>query len=478
MKVKMILPARSTAPSHSSCHYITHALFPPIGLASLAGYLSDHDDVEILDEHVESVTLNDTPDVVVIQTYTHNAWRAYELADHYRLRGAYVCLGGLHVTAVPDEASLHADSIFLGPGEDTWPRFLADFRVGTPRSVYRSVKRCLTEAPPVRRDLIQRHRYLCPNALVVSRGCPHRCDFCTKENFYEGGKSFYTQSVDQALSQIEQLPGRHLFFMDNHLFGDRQFATALFEGMRGMGRLWQAAATVHSILQPGLLEKAVESGLRSLLIGFETLDDANLESIGKFHNLHENYERVVKRCRRLGVMVNARFVFGMDHDDLSVFDRTVDWAVRNGVEMATFEILTPYPGTRLYDRLKKQGRILTEDWSRYDTRHAVYKPVKMDAMELEAGFEQACAEFDRWPAVWKAAMTKPDYKRQLHHLAVAAGRKTIDPVWTAARRSGQLRRLVPLMEALLAGFGPYPVPVVQSSPRSLQRHKENPALSL
>jgi radical SAM superfamily enzyme YgiQ (UPF0313 family) len=187
-----------------------------------------------------------------------------------------VVLGGLHVTSLPDEAAAHADTIFLGPGEDTWPRFLADFRRGAPGRVYRSTTRTLADVPPVRRDLIKRRLYLVPNSIVVSRGCPHVCDFCYKEAFFEGGRSFYTQTVDAALAEIERLPGRHLYFLDDHLFGDRRFATALFDGMRGMGRLWQAAGTVNAVLAPSLLERAVEAGLGSLFVGFESLSSDNL----------------------------------------------------------------------------------------------------------------------------------------------------------------------------------------------------------
>jgi radical SAM superfamily enzyme YgiQ (UPF0313 family) len=236
MKVKMILPALTEATS-PFWRPIKYALFPPLGLATLAGYLDLNTEVEIQDEHVEMLDLTGAPDLVVIQVYITSAKRAYRLADHYRRRGAYVVLGGLHVTSLPDEAALHADSIFTGPGEDTFPRFLADFRQGRPERVYRSGVRTLMGLPPIRRDLIKRHLYLVPNSIVVSRGCPHVCDFCYKEAFFEGGRSFYTQTVDVALAEIERLPGRHLYFLDDHLFGDRRFASALFDGMRGMRRL-------------------------------------------------------------------------------------------------------------------------------------------------------------------------------------------------------------------------------------------------
>src|SRR5215208_5269565 len=258
MKVKMILPALTEAIS-PYWRPIKYSLFPPLGLATLAGYLDDSDDVSIQDEHVEPLDLDDAPDLVVIQVYITSARRAYELADYYRARGAYVCLGGLHVTSLPDEAARHADTIFLGPGEDTWPAFLKDYGEGRPGKVYRSELRTLVGIPRIRRDLIKRHLYLVPNSIVVSRGCPHTCDFCYKEAFFQGGRSFYTQAVDDALAEIDRLPGHHLYFLDDHLLGNPRFAEARFRGMRGMGRLWQAAGTVSSVLKPGLLEKAVAS---------------------------------------------------------------------------------------------------------------------------------------------------------------------------------------------------------------------------
>ena len=284
MRVKMILPALTEALS-PYWRPIKYSLFPPLGLATLAGYLGDEDEIVIQDEHVDRVDMDDEPDLVAIEVYITSAYRAYEVADHYRSRGSYVALGGLHVTAMPAEAARHADTIFLGPGEDTWPAFLSDFRAGHPASVYRSRERTLVGLPPVRRDLIKRHLYLAPNSLVVSRGCPHSCGFCYKDAFFSGGKSFYTQAVDAALAEIERLPGRHLFFLDDNLFGDPSFAEALFDGMMGMGRVWQAAGTVQAVLRPGLLEKAAACGLRSLFVGFETLDPDNLRAQRKHQNL-------------------------------------------------------------------------------------------------------------------------------------------------------------------------------------------------
>ena len=455
MKVKMILPALTEAKS-PFWRPIKYSLFPPLGLATLAAYLDPDDQVEIQDEHVETLGLDDEPDLVVIQVYITSAYRAYALADHYRKKGAHVCLGGLHVTTLPGEAAPHADTIFIGPGEDTWPAFLKDYRQGTPRKQYASVVRSLADAPLPRRDLIKRHLYLVPNSIVVSRGCPHHCDFCYKDSFFEGGKSYYTLQVDRALAEIESLPGKHLYFLDDHLFGDARFASALFDGMRGMGRLWQAAGTVKSVLAPGLLEKAVASGLRSLFVGFETLSTSNLAAQHKIQNLDRDYNAAIRRLHGLGVMVNGSFVFGMDEDDETVFDRTVEWAVKQGIETATFHILTPYPGTALHQRIAGEGRISSADWNLYDTRHSVFRPARMSAQALEAGYWHAYQEFYRWENILASARVEQGWSEIARHLGYVGAWKKFEPLWDWVIRARRVGNLLPALESVLAGFGRHP----------------------
>jgi radical SAM superfamily enzyme YgiQ (UPF0313 family) len=452
MKVKMILPALTEA-TGPFWRPIKYSLFPPLGLATLAGFLSDDDEVAIQDEHVERLDLNDSPDLVVIQVYITSARRAYQLADHYRRRGAHVALGGLHVTSLPDEAATHADTIFLGPGEDTWPAFLSDYRRGCPGRVYRSVVRTLARLPRIRRDLIKRHLYLVPNSIVVSRGCPHVCDFCYKEAFFAGGRSFYTQRVDAALAEIDRLPGRHLYFLDDHLFGDARFATALFEGMRGMGRLWQAAGTVNAVLAPRLLERAVDAGLRSLFVGFETINHANLLAQRKYQNLRRDYGEAIRRLHGLGVMINGSFVFGMDADDGSVFERTVEWAIEQGIETATFHILTPYPGTALYTRLAAQGRITSHNWDHYDTRHTVFRPAHLTADELERGYRRAYRDFYKWSAILRGASTHASVPAAVRHVGYAAGWKKFEPCWDLIIRARRAGMMLPVLETILSEFG-------------------------
>jgi radical SAM superfamily enzyme YgiQ (UPF0313 family) len=450
LNVKFILPALTEA-TGPYWRPIKYSLFPPLGLATLAAYLLPDDRAVIADEHVEPLTIDDAPELVVIQVYITNAYRAYKLADHYRSKGAFVCLGGLHVTSLPEEAALHADAIFLGPGEQTFPKFLDHFRAGKPEPVYTStVGRTLDRLPPVRRDLIRRNYYLVPNSIVVTRGCPQHCDFCYKDAFFQGGRGFYTQRVEDALAEIERLPGRHLYFLDDHLLGDRRFAEALFDGMKGMGRLFQGAATVDSILRGDLIERAAEAGLRSIFVGFETLTPGNLRRSNKRQNLGRDYKAVADRLHSLGIMINGSFVFGMDDDDERVFQRTIDWAIEHGITTATFHIQTPYPGTQLHARMVREGRMLTHDWNLYDTRHVVYRPARLKSEALKAGYDWAYREFYRWSSIARASLHHGTFKHQAKHFFYASGWKKFEPLWDLMIRARQLTRATPLLESVLS----------------------------
>lgn len=455
MKIKMILPALTEAKSQY-WRPIKYSLFPPLGLATLAAYCDENDEVMITDEHVEEIDLNDAPELVVIQVYITNAFRAYKLANHYKSKGSYVCLGGLHVTSLPQEAMLHADTIFLGPGEECWPRFLKDFKNKSAAKLYFSAERTLVNIPPVRRDLIKRQLYLVPNSIVVTRGCPHHCDFCYKDAFFENGKSFYTQQVDDALSEIERLPGKHLYFLDDHLLGNKNFASSLFQGMKGMNRVFQGASTIDAILRGNLIEEAVEAGLRSIFIGFETLNNDNLIQSNKKQNLGKDYAAAIQKLHSLGVMINGSFVFGLDDDNKDTFKRTVDWAVKNGLTTSTFHILTPYPGTRLYKQMIAENRILHCNWNLYDTRNVVYKTKNISAEELKQGYNYAYNSFYSWNNILKSSLQHQQLKHIIKHFAYAGGWKKFEPLWNFIIKTKALNKMLPLLENILSTAKKYP----------------------
>jgi radical SAM superfamily enzyme YgiQ (UPF0313 family) len=207
------------------------------------------------------------------------------------------------------------------------------------------------------------------------------------------------------------------------------------------------------VLMPGLLERAVDAGLRSLFVGFETLAHENLVEQHKYQNLRRDYAAAVRRLHDAGVMINGSFVFGMDGDDLSVFHRTVEWAIEQGIETATFHILTPYPGTALYTRMAAQGRLTTSDWDLYDTRHAVFRPAQMSAEVLEEGYWRAYRDFYRWSALFRSASAHDTVTGSLRHFAYAAGWKKFEPVWDLVIRAKRAGMMLPVLETVLSEFG-------------------------
>ena len=450
MKVKLILPSLTEAKS-AFWTPIKYSLFPPLGLATLAAFLGDNDEIDLQDQHVEKLNLNDFPDLVIIQVYITNAKRAYSIAKQYRDKGVFVALGGLHVTSLPEEAENYADTIFIGPAEQTFPEFIQDFKEKRIKKRYVSTdNRTIQNIPSVRRDLIKREKYLVPNSLIMSRGCPHHCDFCYKDAFFKGGKSFYTQRVDEILMEVSRLKGKHLYFLDDHLLGHPKLASELFEGMKGMNRVFQGAATVKSILEGDLIEKAAQAGLRSLFVGFETFSPENLRQSNKSQNLKLDYERAVRRLHDLGIMINGSFVFGLDNDNADVFRRTVDWGVENAITTSTYHILTPYPGTRLYDSMVNSGRIITNNWDLYDTRHVVYETKRLTADELEKGYWWAYKEFYKWNNVLKASFSHDSFKHQMKHLFYTGGWKKFEELWNVIINVGGLQKMLPLLELLLS----------------------------
>jgi hypothetical protein len=356
---------------------------------------------------------------------------------HYRARGAYVCLGGLHVTSLPDEAAQHADSIFIGPGEDIWPQFLADYRAHQPARRYISTVRTLETLPPIRATSSSAGCTWCPTPSSSRAAARTPCDFCYKEAFFEGGKSFYTQKVDAALAEIDRLPGRHLYFLDDHLLGDPRFANALFDGMRGMGRLWQAAGTVKSVLAPGLLEKAAACGLRSLFVGFESISQANLREHHKYQNLDRDYSAAIHRLHDQGVMVNGSFVFGMDQDDESVFAQTGGLGRGPGHRDRHLPRAHALPGHRPICAHGQAGPAAAQQLDLYDTRHVVFKPARLSPDALVDGYWRAYRDFYTWSNILRGASTKTSWLDGLRHAAYAGGWKKFEPLWDWVIRAKQ-----------------------------------------
>ena len=427
---------------------LKYSLFPPLSLLTLAALTPEEDyEIVVRDEHVEHVDQGEEADIVAMTVYVSSAHRAYKLARAYRRRGARVVLGGIHPTTMPQEAARHADAVCIGPAEGVWRRILRDFERGTLRRFYRGESiGSAALSPPARRDLMNPRAYLVPNTMVTSRGCPHCCSFCYKASFW-GDNYYEARPLPQVERELDALRGRFVFFLDDNLLGSRRHARRLFSALRGRGLVWQASGSLDAARDPALLREAYEAGCRSVFVGSESLSPDNMLAAGKAVNVASDYAEAVRRFHDAGLMINGSFVFGFDWDGPDVFDRTVAFAVENKVDWATFHVLTPYPGTRDFERMQREGRLLHLDWRLYDTRHAVFRPRRMSALELEDGHRRSYAEFYRWGSILRRSLGLP---APLKRMAYNVGWRKADTLWAAVIRCGLLPAVRPLFERVLA----------------------------
>ena len=406
MKVKLICPRMSTRPMDSA---LKSHMAPPLSLLVLGALTPPEHKVELADENVERVQLNDRPDLVGITVKVDCARRAWEIADAYRSRGVPVVLGGVHVSACPEENLAHADAIVTGEAEGVWEQVLSEAAAAALRKVYRAEdSHDMSGSPVPRWDLLAGKNYLYTNTITVSRGCPWRCDFCY--NSIPGiSASFKAKPIPQICREIESLDTPHVMFIDDNLIGDKSFARDLLVAIRSRGLTWHAAVSADIGRHEELLDLMAEAGGQSLFIGFETLNSRNLVSSGKRQNKTEEYDRTIRMIHDRGMMVNSSIVLGLDDDGPEVFDRTRDWLVAQRVETMTAHILTPYPNTVLYRRLLDEGRIVDHDLDNYTTSRVVFRPARMSAGVLEAGYRRLYREFYSWKNIF---LRMPTHRQQ------------------------------------------------------------------
>lgn len=370
----------------------------PLTLTMLASLTPPDLDVslKLVDENVEKIPLNFNADLVGISVITGTSKRAYELAGYFRRKGIPVVLGGVHVTLMPEEAGKYADCIVVGTAERTWPRLLHDFNRGSMKKLYREIRpqpETLEGLPLPRRDLQRYARYNIPNTVMATRGCRNSCDFCTIPALLEG---YAKRPVHDVIRDIKNSPGKFLVFNDVSLVDDIEYAKELFTALIPMGKRWGGLATARVSKSPELVELMAKSGCRYLLVGFESADQSSLKRIGKGFNRQNGYKDFMRMMHGNGISIQGCFILGFDEDDRSVFEATVNTVLDLGIDIPRFSILTPYPGTRLFEKLKAEKRIFTYDWEYYDTMHVVYDPAKMSAEELYHGFKWAYRETFRF----------------------------------------------------------------------------------
>jgi radical SAM superfamily enzyme YgiQ (UPF0313 family) len=382
---------------------------PSLGLLKVAALTPPDWEVVVVDERVEPLDMSLTADLVGISGMTTTVQRGYEIADHFRRRGTRVVMGGMHVSCLPQEALAHCDSVVVAEAELLWPRLLKDFEAGRLQPIYQHGPELppLAELPRLNWELYRDKNYLPVHFVETTRGCPINCEFCAVTSAF-GGR-YRNRPIDEVMGELQSLKPfdgfltlkNCVFFVDDNIISNRAYARELLTRISGMGLQWFGQTSMNIAQDPELLKLCQQSGCRGLFLGFETLSPETLQAVGKRVNRPQQYFDVVKRIHDHGIGIDGSFVFGFDTDDEGVFDRTLDFVIRAKLEVAYFSILTPYPGTRLYERMVKEDRILTRDWSLYDANHVVFRPKNFTPDQLLKGYFGALKEVYSLPSMFK-----------------------------------------------------------------------------
>ncbi len=379
----------------------TRSSMAQLNLPLLAAYVDRDFEVRLIDENIEDIDFDTNADLVGITTMTSTAFRGYQIADEFRKRGCHVVMGGIHVSMFPEEAGKHTDTVVIGEAEISWPRFLKDFKEGRPKKIYKEESfHNLAGLPNPRRDLLRPGGYTMANVVMTARGCPHNCAFCSVTSFW-GGK-IRTRPVEDVIDEVKQLKGNFIQFVDDNIYGNRRHAQELFEAMIPLKKTFGAQGDITIVRHPELLKLAVRAGLRWLLIGIESPSSENLAQVGKSWNKRNlEFEESLDILHKSGISILGSFIFGLDNDDETAFDLTVDFAIKNKIEVANFYILTPFPGTKLHGKYKEEGRLLTESWDMYDCNHVVIRHPKLSSEQIIRGYIHAYRRFNSLGSIYK-----------------------------------------------------------------------------
>jgi radical SAM superfamily enzyme YgiQ (UPF0313 family) len=394
--------------------------FPHLSLPTLAAHTPDGVEVDIVDEKFRPVPDGRGYDLIGITAMTPLAPKAYRMADTYRRLGVPVIMGGYHPTVLPDEALEHADSVCIGEAETLWPTIVADAMAGRLQTRYRAETfPCLENTPPPRRDLLPvprsaRFEHINVYFVQTTRGCPFRCSFCAVTSVL-GGKLRH-RPVPEIEAELALLGIRRLdrgqkrdrfhnivFFTDDNIVGHRSYAKELLRMVATFNLKWVGQASTNVADDPEILTLLRDSGCMGLAVGFETLSQKNIRDVGKGVNRTQEYLERIRRIHAYGIGLAGNFIFGFDQDDETSFLEVVRFVDEARLEGFYYSLLTPYPGTPLYEQMQAEGRLLETDWSLYDTDHVVYRPKLMDAATLMRGY--------RW--AWRKSLTYQSILRRL-----------------------------------------------------------------
>ncbi len=401
--ILLIAPAHSIA-EHSRLKNNRNIRMPMISLLYIAAMTpEDRYRVEIVEEDVQTVDFTADCDMVGITAMTASAPRAYEIADEFMRRGKKVVMGGIHPTVLPNEAGEHCDAVVVGEAETVWHRLLDDFDSGSLRPVYKGgLTENLDAYPLPRRDLIKFPGVLNIQPIVSSRGCPYCCDFCSVWKFF--GRKVRHVSVERVVEDIKSAGTRNFMFLDDNIIGDRVYAKALLKALIPLKIRWIGQASISFVKDEELLSLLVKSGCTALFIGLESVSVEKIKYLKKGMKDLQATTDAVNKIRKSGIAVHASIVFGLDNDDPSIFDQTLEFMFKTKINSASFNILTPYPGTDVYDRFKAQGRLITENWKFYDHCTATFIPKNMTIDQLVDGYMYVREKFFKFSAVFKRSL--------------------------------------------------------------------------
>lgn len=380
--------------------------FARLSLPVIASLVPDHWEAIIHDARSAPVPYDADVDLVGITAMTMEIDSAYEIAERFRERGKTVVIGGVHASALPDEALEHCNCVVIGEAEGVFRQLLDDFEAGVLKPRYQSDKLVdLAGMPLPRRDLVKNTgvQYTGFHTVQATRGCPFDCEFCSVTTFF--GNSFRMRPVNEVIDEIRTFDSRQFFLLDDNIVGNSKYAKELFRALIPLKKVWGTQASITLARDRELLNLYAKSGGRYVFIGFESLGSENLKQINKSWNSLDSYSRAIRRIRKAGICVIGSFIFGLDQDDASVFRNTVDFIMKHKIDVAHMHLLTPFPGTRLYNRMHAEGRIVDFDWSKYNLSEAVIFHPKMTTDEMMAGYYWAWREVYKFKNIFKRSLT-------------------------------------------------------------------------
>jgi radical SAM superfamily enzyme YgiQ (UPF0313 family) len=368
------------------------AYSPPLNLCMIAACTPEDIEISITDECVKPIDFNKDVDLVGLTAYTNTAPRAYQVADAFRSRKVPVVIGGIHASTLPDEALEHCDSVVVGEAEEAWQRVIADFRSGHLESLYRNERFVSLEGlPRPRRDLINPDDYVTINTVQTTRGCPHNCSFCSVTRF--NGKTYRFRPINEVVEEIESLPSKNVFIIDDNIFSYRARTLKLFKALASVGIRWGSQCTISIAHDPETLELAARSGCIGLAIGLESFSKESLEGAHKRFNDPDRFYKDIETIKGFGIFIWGSFVLGFDEDDEAGLEKTITMAKSSKLDFACFNFLTPLPGTAVYDRFEKEDRLTSKHWAEYNMAHLAFRPMRVTGDVLEQKVRKAWLEF-------------------------------------------------------------------------------------